>query len=199
MKTTVTLALALAGACLAAPAAAQTVGGGIKIGGSLADVSLSGDEEDEEVSSKGGLVVGGYLTAAVNDRFAFQPEVLYAQKGGSVDGEDASINLSFVQIPTLLRVDFPTGGTARPYLVAGPAFGFRTGASIEFEGEEEDISDEVARMEVSGIVGAGVQLGRAVVEARYDHGFRDLDQEEGGDGDAKSRTFSVLVGIGFGR
>jgi hypothetical protein len=199
MNKTLIVALACAGAYLASPASAQSVSGGIKVGSNVATIAESGDGGDE-LGPKGGFIVGGYLTAAVNDRFAFQPELLYSQKGGggSDGGDDFSVNVNFLQVPALLRVDFPADGRVRPFLLAGPAFGFRTGASIEFAGDEEDIADDVARMDVSGIVGVGVQLSRAVVEARYDHGFRDLDREDG-DNDAKSRTFSVLVGISLGR
>jgi hypothetical protein len=186
-------------AAAAIPAQAQSIGGGLKIGGNVASVAQSADA-DEEIGTKGGLIGGGYLTVNVTDRLAFQPELLFSQKGGDgLDGADEfAVNLSFLQVPTLLRVNVPTAGTLTPFLVVGPAFGFRTGASIEFAGQKEDIEDGVAGMEMSGIFGAGLQIGRALVEARYDYGFNDLDEEDD-DNDARSRTFSVLVGIGFGQ
>jgi hypothetical protein len=53
-------------------------------------------------------------------------------------------------------------------------------------------------VDFSGIIGFGVQFGSAMLEARYDHGFNDIDDSDE-ESSAKTRTFSILFGIGFGR
>jgi hypothetical protein len=102
-----------------------------------------------------------------------------------------------IQVPTLLKVS-ATSGSVRPFVVFGPAFGFLTTAKFESEGEEEDIKDELASLDVSGIIGAGIQFGVGMMEVRYDHGFTDLDKD-GDTSTAKTRTVSILFGIAFGR
>ena len=182
------------------PAFAQTVGGGFKVGLNLANLDIEFDDENEvepEFDTKPGLIIGGYVSVAFNDQVSFQPEVLFTQKGAKLEegGEDAEVDLDFIQIPALMRFNFRPGHANRPYVIVGPGIGFRTKANATLNGVEEDISDDTESVEFSGIVGGGIQVGRGLLEARYDYGFVDLDKEEGSE--ARSRTFSVLFGVGF--
>lgn len=181
----------------AIPAAAQSIGGGVKVGVNFANISSS---FDEEYKNKAGALIGGFVDVGFTDRLSFQPELLFSQKGTRFeqDGDDYTVVYDVVQLPLLFKVQLGSGTGARPYVVVGPGFGFRTTAKLTTGDDEEDLGDdEVHSMDYSGIVGAGVRFGRALVEARYDHGFRDLDAE--GQIGFKTRTFSILVGVGFGR
>jgi hypothetical protein len=72
-----------------------------------------------------------------------------------------------------------------------------TSAKEKEEGfDDDDIKDDVESVEVSGIIGGGIQFGRGIVEVRYDHGFKDMDKQS--DFSAKTRTFSILFGYSFG-
>jgi outer membrane scaffolding protein for murein synthesis (MipA/OmpV family) len=69
---------------LSPTAVAQTVQGGIKAGVNFANVPTLAEESDTEgVDSRyrKGIVVGGFATVLLTDWLAFQPEVLYTQKG----------------------------------------------------------------------------------------------------------------------
>src|SRR5207248_9648821 len=63
-------------------------------------------------------------------------------------------------------------------------------AQEEAAGTTSDVKDDVKRVDVSIIAGAGVSMGKFGVEARYDGGVKDLDKDHAL-GDAltiKSRT-----------
>ena len=179
------------------PGYAQSVNGGVKAGVNFANISVDDDEGD--FKNKAGFVGGVFVEFPVSAAVSIQPEFLYSMKGATfaeTDGDDFKLELNMVQIPLLVKANFGSG-TTRPYLVVGPGFGFRTSAKIKAGDEEEDIKDDVASMDFSGIIGFGVQFGRALIEARYDHGFTDLDEADD-ESEAKTRTFSLLFGFSFG-
>jgi hypothetical protein len=188
-------------ALAAAPTFAQsTVTGGVKIGVNFSKLTFSEEgDEDLTTDSKTGLAIGGFVDVPITELFSFQPEILYSQKGGKQEIPglgDSKVKIDLVQIPVLFKASF-AGTSVRPFVVAGPGFGFVTSAKIEEPDVDDlDIKDDVASVEVSGIVGAGVQFGRGIIEFRYDHGFTDLDDEDD-IGEAKSKTWSILFGFGF--
>ena len=191
-------------AVAATPTFAQ-VTGAVKVGVNFAKTNFEEDGEDFSSDMKTGLIVGAAVNVPIAPMLSFQPEFLYTMKGGK-NGDlnegfsdvDATVEVGMFQIPLLLKVG-ANEGTVRPFVVAGPAFGFVTSAKAKFEGggfdEEDDIKDDVETVEVSGIIGGGIQFGRGTIEYRYDHGFRDLDKESGSV--AKSRTHSIIFGFSF--
>jgi hypothetical protein len=182
----------------ASPSYAQ-VTGGVKVGVNFADLSIEDDDEIEEFDKRTGLAIGGFVEMPVAPQISIQPEVLFSQKGAKIEegGDEFKIKFDVVQIPVLVKARFGAGAT-RPFVVFGPGFGFRTSAKAQFnDEEEEDLKDDTKAMDFSGIVGAGVEFGRGSVEVRYDHGFTNLDDSDEG-AEAKSRTISILFGVGFG-
>jgi hypothetical protein len=211
MKMRVGALLFVALAVVASPIYAQVAGGGVKLGVNFATINTDSDDDDdddvdeEEFGNKSGFVIGAFADIGLNDQLSFQPEFLYSQKGASADFTDdtttvnADLKVDVIQIPLLLKVNFAPAGAVRPFIVVGPGIGFITAAKIESGAVEEDIKDDVASVDFSGIIGAGLQFGRGIVEVRYDHGFNNLDDDEDEGGTAKSRTFTILFGVGFGR
>lgn len=187
-------------AVAAAPTFAQATGG-VKIGVNFSKLTFSEEgDEDLTTDSRTGLVVGGFVDVPITELFSFQPEILYSQKGGKQEIPglgDSKVKIDLVQIPVLFKANF-AGTSVRPFVVFGPGFGFVTSAKIEEPDIEDlDIKDDVASVEVSGIIGAGIQFGRGIVEFRYDHGFTDLDDDEEDISEAKGKTWSILFGFGF--
>jgi hypothetical protein len=190
-------------AVAATPTFAQ-VTGAVKVGVNFSKISFEEDNESDSSDSKSGLVVGAAINMPIAPMFSFQPEFLYTQKGGknteTFDGEEVKfeVEVDMFQIPLLFKAG-ATEGPFRPFFVAGPAFGFVTKARDKFEGfgetEENDIKDDVEKVEVSGIIGGGIQFGRGIIEYRYDHGFRDMDKQS--EATAKTRTHSILFGFSF--
>ena len=190
-------------AVAAAPTFAQSnVTGGVKIGVNFSKLTFTEEdvEDDETTDSRTGLVIGGFVDVPITELFSFQPEILYAQKGGKQEIPglgDSKFKLDQIQIPLLFKASF-AGTSVRPFVVAGPGFGFVTSAKIDEPDLDEDIDvkDDIASVEITGIIGAGLQFGRGIVEFRYDHGFTDLDDEDDFS-EAKSKTWSILFGFGF--
>src|ERR671912_2074357 len=103
-------------ACLlaAGSAAAQTVSAGVKAGATLTSIPDAGQvfdqvsgEESVDVSAKLGLVAGGFVQFAFNDRFSLQPEMLFVMKGVKLDlpADAGSItaSLNYLELPVLAR------------------------------------------------------------------------------------------------
>ena len=195
-------AVLFASLAMASPTFAQ-VTGAVKGGVNFAKVNFEDEAADATASTdmRAGLVVGAAIDVPIAPMFSFQPEVLYTQKGGKngdiSDGiTDVTLKVDMIQIPLLAKVG-ATAGSVRPFVVAGPAIGFVTSAKFSVEGfdDDEDIKDDLEKVEFSGIIGGGVQFGRGIVEARYDHGFRDMEKEIGAA--SKTRTISILFGYSF--
>jgi len=189
----------------ASPTYAQNVG--LKVGVNFADLAISGSDDevelDEILGNKTGFVAGGFIEVPVSPAFSFAPEVLFTQKGAKAEqgGGTFSLELTQVQVPVLFKANF-SSGSVRPFVTAGPAFGFKTSTKAKLEGFssevdfEEDNGDEIEPVEFSLVFGGGVKFGQASLEARYDLGLNDLAKDVS---EIKSRTFSVLFGFSFGK
>jgi hypothetical protein len=192
----------------ASPTYAQGINVGVKVGVNFADLALEGEADEAEfreaLGNKTGFVAGGFIEVPVSPAFSFAPEVLFTQKGAKAEegGAEITISTDQLQIPVLFKANF-SGGSVRPFVTVGPAFGFKTSAKFKVEGIpgeadfEDDNSDDIEPVEFSLVFGGGVKFGQASLEARYDLGLNDLvkDSLE----EAKSRTFSILFGFSFGK
>jgi hypothetical protein len=180
---------------------------GLKVGINFADIASPDDDDEEEFKKKKvGVAVGGFVDVPVAPMFSIQPEFLFTQKGAKFEAEDpqfgnfkATISVDMIQVPVLGKVKF-AGASVRPFVVFGPGFGFVTRGRQEVEEdgdvEEEDIKDDIESVDVSLIVGGGVQFGNASVELRWDHGLRNLVKDDEDD-EAKTRTLTILFGYGW--
>ena len=187
------VAAALVGVIGVAEAQAQDRGG-VRFGINAA--TLSTDEDGFDPKVRTGLVVGVFGVVPVTERVAFQPEVLFSQQGAKLeDGSDeATLKLDFLQIPLLARIKL---GDTPAHLLVGPSFGFRTKAEVDFEGDTQDIKDDVESTDVGLVTGVAVNVGPAVVDARYNWGLRNLDKTADVGEKIKSRVFSFTVGLRF--
>ena len=215
MRTRTTHALAVAALLAAASSelGAQTAAPvaprfrfGITAGLNFADMS-----EIEDSDMRMGFVLGGHLVMPFGPTFAFQPEVLYSQKGAkgsTVDeesGEEVDIELKhdYLEIPLLLRMSIPTSGSVRPYLLLGPSIGLSM--SCEIDGESGGVSvgidcDELlepSSVDLGGALGGGIEFPvgtRAMsLGVRYTAGFSEVFEED----ESKNRVLAILAGFTF--
>jgi len=190
--------LAVVLCAVATPAFAQA-SGGVKIGVGFNTLSFDPQEAGDDVSSRTGIVIGGFVEAPITPMISIQPEILWKQGGAKIrsedfDNETAEIHLNTVDIPILLKAK-ASSGSARPFFVIGPVFGFKTGdPKIVLGEEEEPIDDDVSSTDVSIAFGGGVNVGKVSFEARYNLGVKDIDKT---DDSAKTRSFMILVGFSF--
>jgi len=114
--------------------------------------SFNGSTPGAIYASRLGFVGGAFLSLPLGSSLAIQPELLYAQKGGKINGND--YQLDYVELPVLLDITLlgPLG------LLAGPAFNVNlsspAGATIN-------------TTDLGLILGAQVKLSRLLFSGLY--------------------------------
>ncbi len=150
MKNTVTHLVLLACAAIAITpgvAGAQEVGFGVKGGFNLSTIAF--DPSDVEWGTHFGVVAGGFVALPLNSRLTIQPEGLFSQKGGTaeIDDIEASIRLTYLEVPVLATYAVWTGGGRSFSLFGGPSLGFNlsseTSATVGGEEVDVDIDEDV--------------------------------------------------------
>jgi hypothetical protein len=157
-------------------------------------------------SFRAGFAVGAFATVGLIKNLALEPQVVYAMKGSKVvDGTD-NINLksAYIEIPLLLKARFPsTSGNISPHFYLGPQVGFRVSCKFsDTNTSGTDTSDckndpdfTTKQEDFNLVMGAGLDIGRALVDFRYDMGVSRIQAPTVSDAlDIKNRTFYLLVG-----
>jgi hypothetical protein len=196
------LALGLCVLTLSATGAAAADGltGGVVVGANISSARLAGaDATGINSGTQAGLFVGVVALWPITPVVAIQPEVAYSQRHFSVTDTIGSFRATekwdWMEVPILARVSVWHSSRHRVYVVGGPGFEFLVRAREEAAGTTSDVKDDVKRVDVSLLAGAGVSRGQFGIEARYDAGLKDLNKDNnlGDDLTVKSRTFRVDV------
>lgn len=196
----------------AAPADAQTLTAGVKIGFDISSLPNAGPVIDQvvgqpstETSSKVGLVVGGFVTIPVWGNISFQPELQYVGKGvhltEAANAGTVNVALRYLEFPLLARYALPLESTDwKAYVLLGPTFGVKAGTSAQLDGPNEtrDVNvDPAIRSFDGGIAFAGgAEFDRYFVELRYTLGLSDVGADAYPHVDSlKNRVFAITGGI----
>jgi hypothetical protein len=196
------------------PARAQGVGGapmgsderqtgigvGVKGGFLFSNLTAEGDEDVFE--QRMGHQVGVFFGGNRGGRVGVMAEVNYGKKtAGDPENDDNHYDINFVSVPVVVRVN---GGSRslngiHAYGIVGPQLDWLISQKIFAGGDEFDVSDDTEGFEVSLVAGAGIEITRFIVEARYIHGLKALakDFDFADAQDLKSRAFAILFGIRF--
>ena len=191
------------------------------------EVGLSGFNIESTSDAKLGFAGGIFAEFPLNDFISIQPEVLYMQKNSKesddffdtgfddfddFDDESASTNLSYIDVPLLLKLNVPLDGNIQPYIAAGPFVGYLLDAKAKVEGDEEDLKEFMKDINYGVIFAAGINFGKIGVEFRYDMGLANIFDEDAllngddfdddfGFGDidinATLSGFSLMLTVGF--
>lgn len=168
------------------PTHAQKFYGGIMGGLNFADLDIVGDGEEQDVSARTLYGFGVVFGVALNDYVAIQVEPKYMQKGGTLIQSDSDpefdAKADFIEVPVFVKASI--GDRIRPYVLAGPTFGYLMAASVKgeamgltFEADWKDISKD---FEIALTFGAGVsmQVGRGsfFLDGRYCLGLVNLNE-----------------------
>jgi len=147
---------------------------GIEAGINLAN--LNGQNVNDVIASRLGFVGGAYLSVPVAPTLALQPEIMYEQKGGKINGN--SIQLGYVEVPVLLDVNLigPLG------LLLGPSFEVNTDSSGV---------QNVNSTDVGLIAGAQLNISRLLISGRYEVGLTDVSSNQ----KIQNGLFTFLVGL----
>jgi Outer membrane protein beta-barrel domain len=160
--------------------AADSAGIGLVAGVNINSVSLKGsDATNINEGSKVGLYAGVFAVLPLSSMFAIQPEIAYSQKHFTVKDTVGTFSAvekwNWIEVPVLARISFWRGGNSRLFVLAGPAVSFRAGAKESVGGTDADVKNDVKSTDVSLIGGVGFEMKHVGLEARYDAGFKDLN------------------------
>ena len=154
---------------------------GLKAGVNLSEVTVEGKSTDGVTSLHGGV----YVLAKLGN-IGIQPEVLFSKQGSKVVGGE-KIDLSYVNVPVMLKIYLPLGLNFQ----AGPQFGILTNAKDE---AGKDITNTFKESDISVAAGAGWDAPFGLqLSARYILGLSDisvLDIRK----TTKNNTFQIAVG-----
>jgi hypothetical protein len=152
---------------------------GLKAGGGMSKLNVEGFDW------KTGFDGGAFLSINFGQNFSIQPEVLYTQKGMKLSFMglvDVTWKLDYVEVPVLIKRTFPTSGSVKPVLFAGPAIGFLTTAKLTASAlgieEEFDIKDVHKSTDFGLCVGGGIDWlmgtsGKLTMDVRFTASLTD--------------------------
>lgn len=191
---------------------------GLSFYNSTTSFSGGGISLDVTTDRRLGFAAGAYAIIPLNERFSFQPELMFVQKGGKSSDDDfffdddedffddgggsAEMILNYLDIPLLVRFDFPTDASAAPYLTAGPVVGIFLSGKQKFNGESISIDDEIKTLNFGLSLGAGVSFNQFHFDLRYEIGLANIldfdeDVDDFFDFDFDVTTSGLLLTVGY--
>jgi len=133
------------------------VEGGINIG------NFTGTP-DPSSSSRTGLIAGASLEIGFTKNFAIQTGLRFIMKGAQTTGDGVVYvdKLNYLEIPALIRADFPLS-EVEPYLLAGPVLGINMSANEDQTPNggtttTVDISNAISGTDFGLLFGGGVEF-----------------------------------------
>jgi hypothetical protein len=160
-----------------APAASSGLSPRLGVEGGFDLANLNGPNVNDVFASRLGWVVGGFLSLPLGPSFAFQPEIMYEQKGGKYNGNP--YQLDYVEIPLLLNIDVigPIG------ILLGPSFDASVANNV----------GATTNNDVGLVGGVQINVERFLVSGRYELGLTNINNNQ----QVQNGTFTFLVGLSF--
>jgi hypothetical protein len=178
----------------------------VRIGGeagiNVATLSVSSPDfywDDSKISSYVGPAIGGMVQADLSGPVFLRIEPMYIQKGTTIriDYEIASgftqiierpFKLEFLELPVYLGVQVGNG-SLRPYFFAGPDLGYM-------------LTRGYSRVDFALDLGLGGEYALSpafsiLLDVRYSAGLNNLNSEDAGAPELRSRGVQPLVGVLF--
>ena len=128
-----------------------------------------------------GFVGGAFINLPLGSTLALQPEFLYEQKGGQMNGKP--YQLDYMEVPILLDISFGFP-VVNPGILAGLAFD----ANLASQGVTHVTSTDVGL-----VLGAQIFISKVLVSGRYEIGLTDVDTTA----KIQNGTFTLMAGLSF--
>ncbi len=191
-------------ALLAAPLAAQTHAT-VEVG--FVSATLRTSDKGLATNTSAGISVGVAIDHDFSPHFSFAPELMYIQKGGKFtesDGVTDDVSLNYFEVPLLFRWTLARRSLPHSFLTAGPSLAIQSSCTDSYSGT--DLSGSAAckslgqhtgfkSFDMGLMIGAGIDIKRALLSVRYDIGLRNVSEEVGaGAISLKNRALSVVIG-----
>lgn len=160
--------------------------------GGISFATLRGSGVVADADVRTGAIIGGFATFTISPYFAFEPQVIYVQKGANFDAGTGGAEvitgyaLTYLEIPLLFKARYPIGEGRWPVtigVIAGPAIGLNTGCnSSNSTGSTKcgtrpippgtnPFEPEPTGVDYSAVFGVGVDVWHFAFQARYDYSF----------------------------
>jgi hypothetical protein len=173
---------------------------GVKGGAIFANLSFETDDRTSSFDYRPGFTGGLFVVWPADRRVALQTEARFSQKGAKFERPSVSgrTTINYLEVPVLARASSAEFGGASFHVFPGPSFAIRLSGETEstVEGQEGRVEEDFERFDVGVVAGAGVELGRLVVDGRYTWGLLDID-EQVDQVKIRNRSFAVMAGIRF--
>ena len=173
--------------------------------------TIGGKDADQLVnnlSSKTGLYIGGFMNYQFSNMFALQPEIAYTMKGATAadQGVNYTFSLNYIEVPVLLKFYIPIEGATniKPSLYAGPTFAFNVASNVEAsangQNQTVDLSSQTKGFDFGLAFGGGVgfNIGSGILDfsLRYTLGMTSFDNS-GNNLTLTNGAFSIIAGYAF--
>ncbi|HWI19894.1 MAG TPA: outer membrane beta-barrel protein [Vicinamibacterales bacterium] len=170
---------------------AQAPAGGAFIG---FNQSYYATQPKNETNAKQGLVAGVFGVLRREKTLKIQPELQFSQRRVEVNyaGSLQTHTNSYVNLGLLLRTNLFKG----LYSTQGPQFMLPVSGKLDVNGTELDLKDNI-NSDFSLVVGLGRQFGRIGVEARWDSGFKRIEDAPIGNFVKRNRAITVIGIVAF--
>lgn len=214
MRSGIVLSLCVFFASVTTASAQSGSDGAIQLGvkGGITFSTFGGADSDDfgsDLKMKLGIVAGGWADFPLTSSLSVQPEALLVSKGAKQSEEifgtdvDVSYNLTYLEVPVLLKWTQDRDAETSPFLYAGPSLGLKLRAVIKASADDEEETedfDDVKTTDIGVVLGGGVQFGRYSLEGRFFRALTTLHSEGREDDrfDIRNTSLSVLVGIALG-
>ena len=163
---------------------------GIKGGVNFENFNYKNANEELTIDNAVGWQLGALLQFQTSVGMAVQPELLYTVKKAEVkDGlKNEPNSIHYFEIPFHLQWGFNLA-FIRPYVMAGPYFGY----AVQFSGDT--FKSHIDRFDWGIGLGAGIEFWKLQLGARYSWGLQNVSCKE--DFEIKNNTFTLSLALLF--
>ena len=131
---------------------------------------------------------GFYSEIPINEKFSFQPELMYSIQGFSVD--DKVTTLNYLNLPLMGKYYL----TKKLSIEAGPQVGFLLSA----KGPSRNAKDNFKTLDFGVNFGLGYKLNNGLnFGARYNFGLSNINDVSGSSDKLRNGVLQVTVGYSF--
>lgn len=174
---------------------AQSISGGFKVGANFANQKYDSDFGDFTPDARTSLHLGLFATIKFSENFGVQPELMYNSVGSKFNfgtSGDVVSKLDYLTIPVMLRYS-----PAKIFnLHAGPQFGMLLSAKQEYNGNSEDMKDNLKGLDLGLGIGAGVDLPMGLgFSARYVAGLSDISDDTNSTQSGKLTNTAIQISV----
>lgn len=161
------LTFSLLFATLCQYAMAQSIQFGALMGGNLSWIAAKENTVKSTSDSKFGMMLGCYIRKVVSDKFALQPELMFAGYGGKFSTEKEKVN--YIALPVLAKMNF----TDEIFGLTGPQVGVMVRAKNE---AGDNLSSKYKTLYASWLFGLGYSFNEIGLDAaiRYNLGLSNI-------------------------